>query len=79
MWNIIRQCNYSCTATLLKLPKGLSPAGYQHNVIKVRLILKLTTFDVRIQDMAHCAKSDFSSNEAIISQMIRGAAVPFNI
>lgn len=58
MWTIIRQCNYSWTATLPELPKGLSPAGYQHNIIKVRLILKLTTFCVRIQDMAHCTKSD---------------------
>lgn len=79
MWNLIRQCNYSWTATLPKLPKGLSPAGYQHNVIKVRLILKLTTFCVRIQAMAHCAKSDVSSNEAPKSQMIRGAAVSFNV
>lgn len=79
MWNRIRQCNYSWTATLPQLPKGLSPAGYQHNVIKVRLILKLTTFCVRIQDMAHCTKSDVSSNEATKSQMIRSAAVSFNV
>lgn len=79
MWNIIRQCNYSWTATLPQIPKGLSPAGYQHNVIKVRLILKLTTFCVRIQDMAHCTKSDVSSNEATKSQMIRSAAVSFNV
>lgn len=79
MWNIIRQCNYSWSATLPKLPKGLSPAGYQHNVIKVGWILKLTTFSVRIQNTAHCAESDVSSNEATTWQMIRGTAVLLHV